>query len=986
MKTGAVVKRLRAVRETTALLIDNPSVVRELVRTLPPFGRAANTVPAFSGDHTPPVELASYDRTAAAVVDSTGTPEQARALLGDLSVIPEWLTMHAAWRGAAPGRAEVGVRFTEQVKLMGIPAEIAWTVITANDTMSAMTGKGPMGLTIGLWFCVTAHDTGCRIWVDAGIGGDPIKGPMGASVAKNVQDALHTSLLRLAALIADGRAPSDGTGRAGGGAPVLHVASGRMLDPRTPVIVGAGQLVQRDADLKALRDPVALSVEALKRAETDAGASGLLARADAVFAVASTSWTYRDQAALVASGVGAKPSQTVMSAKFGGDAGQLLVNVAGEAIAQGNASVVLVCGAEAGATMAAAQKAGVTPTWPEQSRDVAPTLVLGIDREANNEAEANAGLGAPVYTYALIESAVRHRLNETVSAHQKTITRLWSGLSDIASANEFAWQPQAFSPDERATADQNNRMVSSPYPKLLCANLQVDLASGLILTSVAAATAAGVAQHKWVFLHAGAAAHDEWFVSERGDLAASPALRTIGEAALTQAGISINDVKHVDLYSCFPAAVQIAALDLGLPVNDASRPLSVTGGLTFAGGPGNNYGGHAVATLVGRLRDDPGSFGLSTSLGWYLTKHAIGIYSTQPPSRGYESLHPIVQPVPTRAALTDYTGAGGIEAYTVQYQRDGEPEAAIVSVLTPHGARMLVRTAQPELIAAAVDTDLIGRRVEVLEHDQLTLNGARPVALPPPPPMPVLVERRGAVTVITLNRPERRNAIDLATAQLLERIIDAFEADPAARVAVLTGTGGTFCAGMDLQSAATGQFALTEKRGPLGIAGPPISKPVIAAVEGHALAGGCELALVADLIVASNESEFGIPEAKRGLVAAAGGALRLSQRLPRNIAMELALTGKPMSAVRLAELGLVNRLADPGKVLDAALELAAEITANAPLSLQASKQIIDGARDWSTTEEFQNQTDIAAAALLSEDAREGVAAFAEHREPVWTGR
>ena len=230
------------------------------------------------------------------------------------------------------------------------------------------------------------------------------------------------------------------------------------------------------------------------------------------------------------------------------------------------------------------------------------------------------------------------------------------------------------------------------------------------------------------------------------------------------------------------------------------------------------------------------------------------------------------------------------------------------------------------------------------------------------------------------------SSIDLATAQLLERIIDAFEADPAARVAVLTGTGGTFCAGMDLQSAATGQFALTEKRGPLGIAGPPISKPVIAAVEGHALAGGCELALVADLIVASNESEFGIPEAKRGLVAAAGGALRLSQRLPRNIAMELALIGKPMSAVRLAELGLVNRLADPGKVLDAALELAAEITANAPLSLQASKQIIDGARDWSTTEEFQNQTDIAAAALLSEDAREGVAAFAEHREPVWTGR
>ena len=173
-------------------------------------------------------------------------------------------------------------------------------------------------------------------------------------------------------------------------------------------------------------------------------------------------------------------------------------------------------------------------------------------------------------------------------------------------------------------------MVSTPYTKLLCANLQVDQASGLILMSVAAAEAAGVPQDKWVFLHAGAAAYDEWFVSERGDLAASPAIRTIGQAALEHAGIGIEDVGHVDLYSCFPVAVQVAADELGL---DIERQLSVTGGLTFSGGPGNNYGGHAVAALVKRLREDPTAYGLSTSLGWYITKHALGIYSAHPPRR-----------------------------------------------------------------------------------------------------------------------------------------------------------------------------------------------------------------------------------------------------------------------------------------------------------------------------------------------------------------
>lgn len=250
----------------------------------------------------------------------------------------------------------------------------------------------------------------------------------------------------------------------------------------------------------------------------------------------------------------------------------------------------------------------------------------------------------------------------------------------------------------------------------------------------------------------------------------------------------------------------------------------------------------------------------------------------------------------------------------------------------------------------------------------------------------MLVDRRGPVWVITINRPERRNAVDLATARLLESVVDELEADDAARVAVITGAGGSFCAGMDLKAAAGGEFAITERGGPLGITSRPLAKPLIAAVEGHALAGGCELALVADLVVAARDSQFGLPEPKRGLVAAAGGVLRLAQRLPRNVAMEMALTGNPVPATRMAELGLVNRLAEPGQVLDAALALAEEIIENAPLSVQVSKQIIEQSPDWPVDEAFGRQGDLAMTAVLSEDAAEGVAAFAEKRQPVWKGR
>ncbi|QIS16546.1 crotonase/enoyl-CoA hydratase family protein [Nocardia arthritidis] len=250
----------------------------------------------------------------------------------------------------------------------------------------------------------------------------------------------------------------------------------------------------------------------------------------------------------------------------------------------------------------------------------------------------------------------------------------------------------------------------------------------------------------------------------------------------------------------------------------------------------------------------------------------------------------------------------------------------------------------------------------------------------------VLVQRHDAITVLTVNRPEVRNAVNLATAQAIERAVDEFEADAAARVLVLTGAGGTFSAGLDLVAASKGEMALTEKRGPLGITAKPPAKPMISAVEGFALAGGFEMALAGDLIVAANNAQFGIPEVKRGLVAVGGGVLRLTQRLPRSTAAELALTGGRIGAERLYQLGLVNRLTEPGAALAGALELAAQIAAAAPLAVAASKRIIDESPDWSVAEAFAKQGEIALPALFSKDAAEGALAFAQKREPKWQGK
>jgi len=248
----------------------------------------------------------------------------------------------------------------------------------------------------------------------------------------------------------------------------------------------------------------------------------------------------------------------------------------------------------------------------------------------------------------------------------------------------------------------------------------------------------------------------------------------------------------------------------------------------------------------------------------------------------------------------------------------------------------------------------------------------------------VLTEQRGRILIITINRPEAKNAVNAAVSQGLADATDRLDADPGLSVGIVTGAGGSFCAGMDLKAFARGENVAVKGRG-LGFTERPAVKPVIAAVEGYALAGGTELALATDLIVAARNSAFGIPEVKRGLVAAGGGLLRLPTRIPYQIAMELALTGDPLPAERAHELGLVNVLAEPGHALEAAIELAERITVNGPLAVAATKRVIVESRSWSPEDQWREQAKIIMPVFSSKDAKEGAVAFAEKRPPNWTG-
>ncbi len=489
------------------------------------------------------------------------------------------------------------------------------------------------------------------------------------------------------------------------------------IDPRTPVIVGTGQLNQRCAPLDA-RSPVELCADAARLAGNEAGAD-LLARTDTVAAVGIVSWPYADPAAVVAREL-ALPNVTTVLSATGGNSPQLLINEMGRRIAARDADIVVIGGGESmHARWRARKEPRVELSWPTYD-DPPCTDRSGVDTPGTNEWEIAHQMLEPTMVFPLFESALRHAAGRSIAEHQQFVGELWSDFSAVAHKNPNAWIDTQYSPAEIAQPTSDNRMVVFPYTKRMCANIDVDQGAAILLTSYETARDAGIDPSQLVFLHAGADAHDHWWVSERPAIERSVAIGTVVHAALGASGLGLDDIARFDLYSCFPSAVQIAMQSIGLRGRwgGDDRPLTVTGGLCFAGGPVSNYVTHGVAQMVHELRADPGSFGLTTGLGWYATKHSAAVWSTTPPKTSYQRVDPAatqaeVDAVPHVAQARAYSGLITVEGTSVAIQRDTTPSLAIVIGRNAEGQRVVANTRDEQAMRTMCATPWEGTQVEI---------------------------------------------------------------------------------------------------------------------------------------------------------------------------------------------------------------------------------------------------------------------------------
>jgi len=483
-------------------------------------------------------------------------------------------------------------------------------------------------------------------------------------------------------------------------------------DPRAPVLIGAGQVSQRCDDPREARDPVALMVEAVRLASTDAGL-GSVPNPDAIWVVDLLSWRYGNPARLMADDLGLSPRQCGLSS-MGGNTPQTLVNSASKAIAAGQTDMVVLCGGETTRSRSRAKAAGVELKW--RTSDEAPAIVSD-DLEMVSAEEGRRGIYMPVQVYPMFETAIRAAAGRTPEEHQVRISELYERFSAVAARNPHAWNRKALSAEEIRTPTASNRMIGLPYTKYMVSNNQVDMAAAVIVCSAAKAESLGVPRDRWVFVHSGTDTHEHPFVSDRHEYHRTPAVRIGGGRALELAGIGIGDVSVVDLYSCFPSAVQLGAESLGLEI---TGQLTRTGGLQFAGGPWNNYVMHAIAAVMADLRERPGENGLVWANGGYATKHAFGVYSTRPPTGGFRHDKPQAEidalPRRTLASVDEARGPARVEAYTVMHDRDGRPEQCIAACLLADGRRAWGTSTERDLAAAMCEGEWVGRDV-VLDAD-----------------------------------------------------------------------------------------------------------------------------------------------------------------------------------------------------------------------------------------------------------------------------
>lgn len=779
----------------------------------------------------------------------------------------------------------------------------------------------------------------------------------------------------------------------------------RKIDPATPILIGVGQkTVHWDgAAFADAPSPQVLQSAAARLALQDSGVAGQLAESiDTIVAIRSNLDSVAgakhpfgrcaNPPATLAASLDIKAERLVYSS-LGGDQPQALVNEAAEDVFAGRSRAVLIAGAEAAGAMKLALKQRIRLDWSASAEGAFEDRGMGI--MLLSEYEIRNGLGAPTQTYPALEHALRKRLGLSREAHNALMSELWEGFARVASQNPHAQFPQAHTAEFLGTPSKSNYPVADPYLKWHVAQDAVNQGAAVILTSAGEAERLGIDPAKWIYLHGYAAAKDR-VVSERADLSRSPPIELALPAALNAAGKQTADIALFDLYSCFPCAVLLATEALGLDWRKTVP--TVTGGLPFFGGPGNSYSLHAIATMTDMLRTAPGQFGLVLANGGFLTKEAVGIYSTTPKANWQPLSSSAIQaeidnlPIPR---LLGESCEAEVETFTVTYKK-GNPSRGYVIAKAAEGRIVArARTGHRATLAALAASDPMGMKVHITSAGGVNYIDADDRIGSPPPATglvrhfgEVIVERRGHVLQVTLDRPERMNALHSAVHFALHEIFDDFEEDPDLWVAVITGSGDrAFCSGNDLKvTAKGGDMALP----PSGFAGLcnrlDRTKPVIAAVNGVAMGGGMEIALAADLVVADEQATFALPEVKVGLFAAAGGVHRLTRQIGHKAAMELILTGRTISAEEALALGIINRVVANGTSLQAANELAGTIAQNSPTAIRASIEAINQLDTSGSLRSALDANDrIFGHLMRTKDFREGVTAFAEKRKPEWSG-
>lgn len=478
------------------------------------------------------------------------------------------------------------------------------------------------------------------------------------------------------------------------------------LDPQTPVIIGVGQVKQQlSDDFESAKEQVLLMEEAVRAAAADTGAD-VLGSIDRIGVIGGL-WGYADPGRQVADAVGSPQAESVLT-YFGGNMPQALVSEYCRAVAAGECDLAIALGGETVYSRRKIKAAGgeMSRTQPE---GIEPAKRFGSDLEMSSEHERGLGLDRPPVVYAMFESAIRANLGRTVDEHLVATSEFWQPFNQVAVDNPNAWVRTPMTAEEIRTPTPSNRMVNWPYTKSMNANAFVDHAAAVIVCSVAKATELGVPENQWVFPHAAAQGHATMLFSERENFHTNPAIRIAGKKVLEMVGVDITDVTHFDLYSCFPSVVQITVNELGIP---SDRQLTSTGGLAFFGGPLNNYVMHGIASLVEKLRANPGELGMIHANGGYTTKQAFGIYSTSPPSSPFrvEDVQDEIDAEPRREVDMAPDGEGVIEAYVLPWDGDA-PARAIMTVIMGDGRRSIGTIVDPAVLGRMLEEEFVGRTV-----------------------------------------------------------------------------------------------------------------------------------------------------------------------------------------------------------------------------------------------------------------------------------